>query len=317
MRVLVTGASGFVGRALCEHLEQHGFAVRRALRRPPAGNVGEYVVVGDIGAKTDWAPALDGIDLVAHLAARVHVMHDTAGDPMAEYRAVNVEGTRTLAYSAAHAGVRRLLFMSSIKVNGEAAAEPYTEGHLPHPEDRYGVSKWEAEQALAEIGPHAGLQWTVLRPPLVYGPGVGANFLRLMQAVAHRRPLPFGAVHNRRSLVFVGNLVDAARVCLTHPAAANAMFLVRDGEDVSTPDLARRMARALGVIPLLFPVPVPALQLLGGLVRREETIRRLVGSLQVDDGLLRARVGWHPPFALDQGLRETADWYLGLRREYG
>src|SRR5688572_24337057 len=241
MRVLVTGASGFVGRALCEHLEQHEFAVRRALRRAPAGSVGEHCVVGEIGPHTDWQSALRGVHLVVHLAARVHVMKDTATDPMAEYRLVNVGGTRRLAQAAAAAGVRRLVFLSSIKVNGEAAAQVYTERDEPRPNDRYGLSKWEAEQTLSDIAAKTGMEWTVLRPPLVYGPGVGANFLRLMQAVGHRRPLPFAAVHNLRSLVFVGNLVDAVRICLTHRAAANVTFLVRDGEDVSTPELARRM----------------------------------------------------------------------------
>jgi nucleoside-diphosphate-sugar epimerase len=313
-RILVTGASGFVGRALCEHLEQHGFSVRRALRRAPAGSVGEHCMVGEIGPHTDWQRALRGVDLVVHLAARVHVMKDTATDPMAEYRLVNVEGTRNLARAAAAAGVRRLVFLSSVKVNGEAAAHIYTERDEARPDDRYALSKWEAEQALSEVGAKTGMEWTVLRPPLVYGPGVGANFFRLMQAVAHRRPLPLGAVHNARSLVFVGNLVDAVRICLTHPGAANATFLVRDGEDISTPELARRMARALGIVPLLFPVPVGLLYTAGKLTRREAAVRRLVGSLQVDDTRLRTQLDWRPPFALDEGLRETARWYLGLNR---
>jgi nucleoside-diphosphate-sugar epimerase len=314
MKVLVTGASGFVGRALCQHLEQRGFEVCRALRRPPAGAVGEHVVVGEIGPETDWGHALIGVDVVVHLAARVHVLKDAPSDPMAEYRRVNVEGTRRLAQVAAAAGVRRLVFMSSVKVNGEATTHTYTEADAPHPEDRYGLSKWEAEQVLAEVGAKTGIEWSVLRPPLVYGPGVGANFLRLMQAVAHHRPLPFGAVSNRRSLVFVGNLVDAVVACLTHRSAANSTFLVRDGEDVSTPDLARRMARALGVAPLLIPVPVRVLRLVGQLTGREATIRRLIGSLQVDDSLLRSRLGWVPPFEVDQGLAETARWYQGLSR---
>jgi nucleoside-diphosphate-sugar epimerase len=314
MRVLVTGASGFVGRALCVHLEQHGFVVRRALRRAPAAFAGEHVVVGEIGPDTDWKAALHEVDLVAHLAARVHVMRDTATDPMAEYRRVNVEGARRLAQAAAAAGVRRLMFMSSAKVNGEASLAVYTEKDDPCPDDRYGLSKWEAEQALSMLCEKAGMEWTVLRPPLVYGPGVGGNFLRLMQAVAHRRPLPLASVRNLRSLLYVGNLVDAARVCLTHPIAAGATFLLRDGEDISTPDLARRMARALGVTPLLLPVPIWALRTAGRLTGREAAVRRLVGSLRVDDSLLRTRLRWHPPFAVDEGLQQTARWYLGLTR---
>ena len=310
--VLVTGASGFVGKALCTHLEQHGFQVRRALRRAPAGPVGEHVVVGDIGPETDWTRALEGVDGVAHLAARVPVMSSSVDDRIGAYRQVNVEGTRRLAQQSAEAGVRRLVFMSSVKVHGEATDHVYSETDAPRPDDRYALSKWEAEQALAEVGAKTGLQWSVLRPPLVYGPGVGANFLRLMQAVSHHRPLPFSSVGNARSLVFVGNLVDAVRCCLTHPEAAGGTFLVRDGEDVSTPELVRRLGRVLGVRPLVFPIPVSALLLAGKLTRREAIVHRLIGSLQVDDRLLRSRLGWAPPFTLDEGLAQTAAWYRSL-----
>jgi nucleoside-diphosphate-sugar epimerase len=312
--VLVTGASGFVGRALCQHLEAHGIHVRRALRRAPAGHIGDHVVVGEIGPHTDWREALVGVDVVAHLAARVHVMQDSAPDPAAEYRKVNVEGTRALAMTAGRAGVRRFLLLSSVKVNGEATPYPYTEDHAPKPDDLYAISKLEAEQVLQEVAAKAGMEWTIVRPPLVYGPGVGANFLRLVQAVARRRPLPIAAVANLRSVVYVGNLVDAIRICLEHPDAANQTFLVRDGEDVSTPDLARRVARALGVSPILLPVPVRVLHLLGRLLGREATVRRLAGSLQVDDARLRAKVEWHPPYSLDEGLQATAQWYKGLDR---
>jgi nucleoside-diphosphate-sugar epimerase len=303
----VTGAAGFVGRAVCQHLEHHGFAVRRAVRHAVPGLAGAWA--GEIGPHTEWGPVLNGIDLVVHLAARVHVARETGPEPMAEYRRVNVEGTRRLAEAAAAAGVRRFIYLSSVKVHGEGAPKKYTEADLPGPEDDYGLSKWEAEQALREVGARTGMEWTVLRPPLVYGPGVGANFLRLMRAVAHRRPLPLGAVRNARSLVFVGNLVDALRLCLTHPGAANATFLVRDGEDLSTPELARRIARALGVAPVLFPVPVGWLRTLARLLGREHAIRRLVDSLQVDDALIRRRLAWHPPYEVDHGLRETAYWY--------
>ena len=311
MQVLVTGAAGFVGRALCQHLEQHGFVVRRAVHRAVAGLVGAWA--GEIGPYTEWEPALSGIDLVVHLAARVHVASETSPEPMAEYRRVNVEGTRRLAEAAAASGVRRFIYLSSAKVHGEGAPQRYTEADRPGPGDDYGWSKWEAEQALREVGARTGMEWTVLRPPLVYGPGVGANFLRLMRAVAHRRPLPLAAVRNARSLVFVGNLVDALRLCLTHPEAANSTFLVRDGEDVSTPDLVRRIARALGVVPVLFPVPVGLLRTLARVVGREHAIRRLVDCLRVDDTLIRGRLGWRPPYDVDQGLRETACWYKSLR----
>jgi nucleoside-diphosphate-sugar epimerase len=314
MTILVTGARGFVGRALCQNLAQHGFAVRSALRHGSIGCVGEEVVVGDIGPQTDWRPALRGVTVAVHLAARVHVMNESASESMAEYRRVNVEGTRCLAESAAAAGVRRLVFLSTVKVNGESTSRPCTEADPPHPDGPYAKSKWEAEQALQEVGARTGLEWTVLRAPLVYGPGVGANFLRLMEAVAHRLPLPLGAVRNLRSLLFVGNLVDAIRVCLTHPAAANATFLLRDGEDVSTPDLIRRLARALGVAPVLLPVPVGLLDFAARLTGRAAAVERLAGSLQIDDSLVRRALGWEPPFGLDQALTETARWYRARHR---
>jgi nucleoside-diphosphate-sugar epimerase len=314
MKILVTGARGFVGRSLCRNLEQHGFRVRSALRRASSERVGEEVVLGDIGPRTEWREALRGVDVVVHLAARVHVMDNPARESMADYRAVNVEGTRCLAESAAAAGVRRLVFLSSLKVNGEAKSQPYSEADPPEPEGPYAKSKWEAEQALREVAAKTGLEWTVLRPPLVYGPGVGANFERLMSAVAHRIPLPLGAVRNRRSLLFLGNLVDAVRVCLTHTAAANATFLLRDGEDISTPDLVRRLARSLGVAPVLLPVPVGLLHLAARLTGRQAAVERLTGTLRIDDSLVRRRLGWKSPFALDEGLAETARWYRATRR---
>jgi nucleoside-diphosphate-sugar epimerase len=305
--VAVTGADGFVGRALCSHLEAQGMSVRR-LQRGGGGN-GGALAVGDIGPDTDWSAALEGIRSVVHLAARVHVMRDASADPLAEYRRVNVEGTRTLARAAVAAGVARLVLMSSIKVNGESAGRPFTEADAPAPQDPYGVSKWEAEQALTQAARGSATQWVILRPPLVYGPGVGANFLRLMRAVAKGLPLPLAAIDNRRSLLYLGNLVDAIRVCLSQPDARDQLFLLSDGKDLSSAELARRLAASLQVRARLLPVPAAWLNVAGRLTGRSAAVERLIGSLQVDSSRIRSALGWSPPFSLEQGLAETARWY--------
>ena len=239
-------------------------------------------------------------------------MHDTVADALAEYRRVNVDGTRLLARMAAAAGVRRFVFLSSIKVNGESTRRPFTQADMPRPGDAYGISKWEAEQALIQVARDTGMQWVILRSPLIYGPGVGANFLRLMRAVARRAPLPLGGIDNRRSLVYAGNLVDAIRVCLSHPGARDQVFLLSDGEDVSSADLVRRLAAALQVQPRLLSVPGPVLRAVGRLMGRAAAVERLTGSLQVDSSRIRAELGWLPPFSLDEGLAETGHWYRGL-----
>jgi nucleoside-diphosphate-sugar epimerase len=309
--VAVTGADGFVGRALCSLLEAHGVSVRR-LQRASGGDKRAFAV-GDIGPDTDWSAALQGIHDVVHLAARVHVMRDTTGDPLAEYRRVNVEGTRTLARAAVTAGVARLVFLSSIKVNGESTRLPFTEDDAPAPQDSYGVSKWEAEQALTQVARGSAMQWVILRPPLLYGPGVAANFLRLMHAVARGLPLPLATIDNRRSLLYLGNLVDAIRVCLSEPGAGDRLFLLSDGDDVSSAQLVRRLAAALQVRARLLRVPVAWLRMAGSIIGKSAAVERLVGSLQVDSSRFRAALGWSPPFSLEQGLAETARWYRDLK----
>ncbi|MCC7483964.1 MAG: NAD-dependent epimerase/dehydratase family protein [Burkholderiales bacterium] len=310
--VLVTGAAGFVGAAVCAELAAAGFAVRKAVRVVPAGTNDGSVAVGDIGAGTDWRAALHGIGSVVHLAARTHVLRESARDPLAAYRATNVAGTRALAAQAAAAGVRRVVFVSSIKVNGErTAGRPFTEADAALPEDAYGRSKWEAERALAEVAAATRIETIVLRPPLVYGPGVKANFLRLMALVARGVPLPFASIANRRSLLYVGTLAHAIATALAAPGAAGRTFLVSDGEDLSTPDLVRALARALGVPAQLLPFPPALLRLAAAALGRRAEIERLAGALEVDAGAIRRELGWRPPRSVAQGLSATARWFMG------
>jgi nucleoside-diphosphate-sugar epimerase len=274
-----------------------------------AAGPADAVAVGDIGPDTDRRAARAGVRCVVHLAARAHVMSESASDPLAEYRRANVEATLRLARQAAAAGVRRLVFMSSIKVNGEASERPYTEADAPRPEDAYGISKWETEQALAALAAATGLEVVVLRPPLVYGPGVKGNFLRLMRLVARGTPLPLASIANRRSLVYVGNLADAVIAALDAPHAAGRTYLAADGEDVSTPGLIRAIADALGTRARLLPCPATLLTLGAALTGRRAEAERLTGSLQVDATRLTRELGWRPRTTLAQGLAETAAWY--------
>ncbi len=327
-RVLVTGANGFVGTSLSAALAQAGIAVRLAVRSgqaaaeivrrlPPVAEgssrgaeIADAAAVGELGAGTNWNSALAGIDTVVHLAARSHVVREHLADPLPMYRSVNVEGTRWLAECAILAGVRRLVYVSSIKVNGEQTRErAYDEGDVPHPEDAYGVSKWEAEQALAEIAARGHIEVVVLRPPLLYGPGVKGNFLALTRAIARGVPLPIASVNNRRSLLYVGNLVEAIIQCMDHPAAAGKTYLLADGADISSPDLARRIGEAVGRPARLLPFPPALLKLAGAAVGRSAAISRLVGSLQVDSTKIRRELGWRPSAGIEHGLAQTAAWY--------
>lgn len=310
-RVCVTGAQGFIGSALCCALVRQGWVMVPAVRRA-RGLPGE-VAVGDIGPRTDWHATLAGCDAVVHLAARAHVMREARREPLAAFQEVNTAGTLHLARQAAEAGVRRFVYLSSVKVLGEGREAPYTLADAAAPAEPYALSKWEAEQGLLALGRNTGMEIVVLRPPLVYGPGVKANFLSLMRAVARGWPLPLGAVRNRRSLLYLGNLVSAIEACLIHPAAAGQTFLVSDGEDVSTPELIRRLGMALGRPARLWPVPPPLLRLVATLLGRGAQAGRLLGSLAVDGSALRAVLGWTPPHTLDEGLRATARWYLESR----
>ena len=331
--VAVTGVTGLVGGAVARELTSQAFNIRAVVRIVKSGSTQldgaiHYVAVGDIASDTDWSIALTGVDCVIHCAARAHVMDQTQPDALAAYRTVNVEGTRRLAEQAAAAGVKRLIFLSSVKVNGETTEglqypfgssgsvldDPSAIGvtvekkavetsDFAAPEDPYGISKWESEQALWEVSAKTGLEVVVVRAPLVYGPGVKGNLARLLKLVRSGVPLPLGAVHNKRSLIGLDNLVDLLIRCVDHPAAAGQTFLVSDGEDLSTPDLLRRMAAAMGRSARLFPVPVSLLRLAGSALGKRAEIDRLVGSLQIDSSYTRRVLGWAPSVSVQEGIR--------------
>lgn len=315
-RVLVTGATGFVGRRLMDALRgQPSWALTAAVRNQSELPASVHQVrVGDLSPRTDWRVALSGVDSVVHLAARVHILNDRSTDPLGGYRQANVEGTLALAKQAASAGCRRFVFISSIKVNGEAtsAGKPFTENDGSLPTDPYGISKAEAEKGLAALAASSAMEVVIIRPPLVYGPGVKANFRSMIRAIARGVPLPLGAVTaNRRSFVAIDNLVDLVVTCLDHPAAANEIFLVGDGEDLSTADLVRRIAAALAVPARLLYVPVTLLTAAGELLGKRSVVQRLVGNLQVDTSKAMRVLGWTPPIGVDEGLRRATRPGLG------
>lgn len=314
MNVLVTGATGFVGGAVCRRLFADGhrvFGTVRGNRSAPPDAI--PLPIPDL----DKLPprALEDIEGVVHLAARVHQLNDRARDPRAAFRAVNTEATLALAATAARRGVERFVFMSSIRVNRQGLEIPLSEQDEAAPTDAYGWSKWEAEQGLRSVAARTGLKVTVLRPPLVYGPGVRGNFRVLLKAVEERWPLPFAAVDNRRSLIHVANLADAVAVALGTPSAGFDTYLISDGEDISTADLVRRLSAAMGRAPRLWRVAPATLAALGRLTGQSATIDRVIGSLRVDSSLIRRRLGWSPAVSLSAGLAEVAQWYLEVARE--
>lgn len=302
-RVMLTGATGFVGSALMAALAHYpAIHIVTAVRKGGLGS--NSVVVGNIDGCTDFSRALDGIDVVIHAAARAHIMRDEVDDPLAEYRKVNVDGTLNLARQAVAAGVQRFVFISSIKVNGEATAagHPFQAGDVPAPEDAYGVSKLEAELGLMELVKETGMEWVIIRPPLVYGSGVKGNFASMIKLVDKGVPLPLGAVHNQRSLVGIHNLIDLVIRCIDHPAAANQIFLASDGEDLSTTQLLRGVGRAMGKPVRLIPVPAGLLQFGASLLGKKAMAKRLLGSLQVDVSKTCRLLEWTPPYTVEEGL---------------
>lgn len=314
-KLLLTGASGFVGRAVLDRLLEDGrfdttIAVRRGL--PGLSTLVNVTRMGTIDAESNWNNAVADCAVVIHCAARVHVMSDASADPLADFRKVNVDGTLQLARQAAQAGVKRFVFLSSIKVNGEStlAGAPYTADAEPAPADPYGISKMEAEEALRLLSVQTGMEVVIIRPTLVYGPGVKANFLAMMKWLNRGIPLPLGAIDNLRSLVALDNLVDLILTCAEHPAAANETFLVSDGEDLSTTQLLHKMASALEISARLIPVPVWMLTCGASLFGRRALSQRLCGSLQVDIGKTRQLLDWTPPVCVDQALSATARHFL-------
>ena len=317
-KVLVTGATGFVGSNLITYLGGRGFQPCAAVRRSssPLSPAVPYFLIGDLLPDTDWEQALVGQDVVVHCAARVHIMNDMAVDPLLEFRLVNVDGTLKLARQAAEAGIRRFIFISSIKVNGEGTplGNPYTANDVPVPSDPYGISKFEAEQGLMAIAAETGMEVTIIRPVLVYGPGVKANFHSMMTWLARGVPLPFGAINNKRSMVALENLLHLIMTCIEHPFAANQVFLVSDGEDLSTTELLQRMARALGKKARLLPIPSFLLTTLARLVGKSGVAQRLCGSLQVDIDKTKSLLNWSPPVSVDHAMSRTARHFLEQRK---
>jgi UDP-glucose 4-epimerase len=307
--VLVTGANGFVGSALCAALCARGrVSVRAATRRqgPPVGAIARAVVGGDMDDATDWGDALQGVDTVFHLAARVHILRETSANPLDTFRTTNVAGSLTLARQAARAGVRRLVFLSSVGVNGaETHDRPYRADDHPAPVSPYAISKREAEDGLRSIAAETGLDVVVVRAPLVYGLDAKGNFARLVRLVRAGIPLPLGAINNRRSFVGLSNLVDLLVTCLAHPCATNQTLMVSDGEDLSTTDLLRRTAAACGVRSRLLPIPAWIVRKTADLCGKAWLGQQLCGSLRLDLSATRERLGWQPPVSVDSALREA------------
>lgn len=310
--VLVTGATGFVGGALARHLVEQGCTVRGASRTAlPSSAQGIESFIVDLTEPTDWAAALRGADSLVHCAARVHVMRESSADPLAEFRRANVEGTLNLARQAADAGVRRFVFLSSVKVLGESTPpdRPFLPDSPPAPQDAYGVSKHEAEEGLRQLSAATGMQLVIIRPPLVYGPGVKGNFAALVRMVRRGLPLPFGAIENRRSLVALDNLVSFVALCADpnrSPSAAGQAFLVSDGVDESTAGLVRKIASAYGRRPLLVPLPPSLIRMAAWLAGRQAAADRILGSLQVDSSKCGRLLGWKPVLTIDEQLRKMA-----------
>lgn len=312
-KVFVTGATGFIGRHLCRRLVDDGFSVVGAYRPPksPLDLVkGVQAVFFDPSdSVTDWSQCLSGVDTIVHLAAIPNSLSKVSGDTAAELHSINVRVTERLASEALSAGVKRLVYVSTIKVMGEETTIPFSENSFTKVSDPYGISKWKAEQFLRSFAEESGLESVIVRPPLVYGPWVKANFLQLMHMVYRGYPLPLSKIENIRSLIFVGNLVDAICLCCLHPTAAGETYIVSDGTDVSTPELVRMIALAMNKPARLLPIPISMFKIIGNLTGRSEAVRRLSGSLCVDSSKIRSMLGWTPPFTMEQGILKTVEWF--------
>jgi len=311
MKILVTGASGFIGRAIVPHLIQAGYEVVASSRNTNFrhSNTTTYPIQ-DLGPDTDWREALIDVDTVIHLAARVHIISDKAQDHLADNRRINTEGTRKLAKDAAASGVKHFIFMSTIKVNGESSGpNPFCSHDLPAPKDPYATAKLEAEDALLQTISSSKMRATIIRSPLVYGPGVKGNFISLLKICMQGWPLPFGSVNNRRSMIYLGNLVDLVHQIVQNLPVSSKIYLCRDPQDISTPELIRKTSNALGVKPLIIPFPLRILHFSAALIGKSAIICRLTESLYVDDSPTRMDLDWTPPFSMLKGLKETAIWF--------
>jgi len=310
---LVTGSSGFVGRALVAELRRRGVALRVAVRRrAPSDTDGEAVEAGELSASTDWSDALRGVDTVFHLAGRVHQVGERQSDVEAAYCRVNTEATEALARAAIGAGVRRFVYVSSVKVMGEVSAQrPFVESDPPRPQDAYGRSKLAAERALEQLGQQ--IEVSIVRPPLVYGPGVRANFLGLLKLVSSGWPLPLGTARAGRSIVFIDNLVDALIACATVPHGSPATYFVSDGRDLCVAELVALLRAEMGLSPGLWSLPAGTVRLAARLLGRADAAQRLFSPLQVNVGRIHSELGWSPPVTAEAGLRATARWFLRAR----
>ncbi len=305
----MTGASGFIGQTLIPILKSQNIEVLQVTRQQTDSKMNS-LFVPDFAAKHAWQGLLLNCDVVIHLAARVHVMHDEALNPLEAFLAVNLHGAVNLAKAAAKAGVKRFVFVSSIKVNGELTKkQPFTESDSPNPQDPYAVSKFEAEKALRQIEQETGMQVVILRPPLIYGPGVKANFAALLKLVDKKIPLPLANINNERSLIYLDNFVDAIITCATHPNAAGQTYLVSDGEDVSMPQLIHQIALAFKKSSYLFSFPISAMRFVASFFGKANSVDRLTESLVIDSAKIRRELDWKPPFTMSEGLKETVDWY--------
>ena len=316
LQILVTGANGFIGHTLCSEALARGMKVRVVTRTHfNLSSQIESITKVEINDQTNWQDALTNCDIIVHLAARVHVMNDQSENPLQAFLNVNLHGTINLARQAAVAGVKRFVYVSSIKVNGEYTdGKGFTEEDEPKPQDPYAISKWQAEQALLQLAKDTGMEVVIIRPPLVYGADVKGNFMQMIRVIASGMPLPLASVQNQRDLVYVNNLVDALIACATHPNAAGQTYLVSDGEDVSTLDLIRNLSKALGKRCFIFSFPVLIMKFLANLLGKSTAIDRLTQSLRVDGSKIRNELGWTPPYTTQQGLQATADWYLQSKK---
>ncbi len=313
MQILVTGANGFIGQHLCQMLLERGHQVTATIRQEIAPNLPEAVTcikIGDLTTDEFLNDTISDVDTIIHLAARTHIMRETEPCPKTAYHSINVEASRRLANQAVALNVNHLIFMSSIKVNGERTIQmSFSNTDPPAPEDHYGRTKWSAELELQRITSGTKTNLSIIRAPLVYGPGVKGNFHKLMRAVAKGKFLPLGQIRNKRSFCYVKNLCDALIILLDHPEPSGKVYLVRDGEDLSTTTLVQRIAQALNVRPKLFHIPIPLFRFAGRILRRRSAVSRLTDSLQINDEPIRKTLGWSPPYTVDQGLEETATWF--------